>query len=130
MLKARNPVSPHALAMVEAFLAALQASGLAERQAWPYSSRASSDRLPQLRPAPGARRERKYVSALFQLWSYRTTSPGERNGNAAVGAPVAAVSAVARVACLPLTSRSMAGSAEIVGQRKPPAASVSCRGTR
>jgi TetR/AcrR family tetracycline transcriptional repressor len=32
MLKARNPVSPHALAMVEAFLAALQAAGLAERQ--------------------------------------------------------------------------------------------------
>jgi TetR/AcrR family transcriptional regulator, tetracycline repressor protein len=32
MLKARNPVSPHALAMTEAFLAALQASGLAGRQ--------------------------------------------------------------------------------------------------
>jgi TetR/AcrR family tetracycline transcriptional repressor len=32
MLKARTPVSPHALAMAEAFLAALQAAGLADRQ--------------------------------------------------------------------------------------------------
>jgi TetR/AcrR family tetracycline transcriptional repressor len=32
MLRARNPVSPHALAVTEAFLAALQAAGLADRQ--------------------------------------------------------------------------------------------------